>query len=210
MAVCSTVDCMIARSCEILEAAIAANSYRFPRLPATTDTIMSPAPTKPPAHHPSQTDKHRHPLIPAKRWARRPLLKFQYGKYPHAFAILALLTSAILLLAAWVSTAFIGSQSPSNSLADAPWLFLVHKPFSVDGKPLDDAAVKAIPRYGISAFKICRWSMLPQDLLANGTCVGAPWVMTGSLEGIDGGEPLGLSTSVHASWSTHIVRQIVN
>ena len=129
------------------------------------------------------------PIIPLARWPREPWASQQRRGYiPHLVALVGALVGTVLLIAAYIPTAFV-------SLPSAPWMFIVHRPFEVAGKRLEDAAVKAIPRYGVSMFKICRWSRLPEDLVQvdDSACVAAPWVFSGDLKGIDKGEGLILS-----------------
>jgi hypothetical protein len=72
-------------------------------------------------------------------------------------------------------------------------MFIAHRPFEVDGKQLDDEAVRAVPRYGLSPFKACRYTMTREDLVGNGTCVGSDWALKGELGRVDEGDEMAFS-----------------
>ena len=151
----------------------------------------------------AETSTHRvkpvnieQPAIPVSRNPIKPKLKFKRGWIPHVITILLLSLNISLLILSYVGAADVSSNSSTSSMADGLYMFVVHRPFNVGGKELDDAAVRAIPRYGLSPFQACRFSMRKEDLESNGTCVGSEWALKGSLDGLDAGDKLELSEYV--------------
>jgi hypothetical protein len=104
------------------------------------------------------------PAIPVSRIPIKPKLKFKRGWIPHIITILLLSLNISLLIPSYVGATAVSSNSSTSSMADGLYMFVVHRPFNVGGKELDDTAVRAIPRYGLSPFQACRFSMRKEDL----------------------------------------------